>query len=84
MDGHDQWGHYAAKAVRESLLQSLLCRWQEAVALASLIDGEKRLSNCQFDLLRQSYLAAAAAVDEELPGFGALTPTTAAARLCPW
>ena len=66
LDGHDQWGHYAAKAVRESLLQSLLCRWQEAVALASLIDGEKRISDCQFDLLRQSYLDVAAAVDKEL------------------
>ncbi|XP_044405771.1 probable protein phosphatase 2C 48 [Triticum aestivum] len=67
LDGHDQSGHYAAKAVRESLPQSLLCRWQEAVALASLIDGEKRLSNCHFYLLRRSYLAAAAAaVDEEL------------------
>lgn len=65
-DGHGQWGHYVAKAVRESLPQSLLCRWQEAVALTSLIDGEKRLSDCQFDLLKQSYLAAAAAVDEEL------------------
>nr|BAK07762.1 predicted protein [Hordeum vulgare subsp. vulgare] len=65
-DGHGQWGHYVAKAVRESLPQSLLCRWQEAVALTSLIDGEKKLSDCQFDLLKQSYLAAAAAVDEEL------------------
>ncbi|VAH18407.1 unnamed protein product [Triticum turgidum subsp. durum] len=65
-DGHGQWGHYVAKAVRESLPQSLLCHWQEAVALTSLIDGEKRLSDCQFDLLKQSYLAAAAAVDEEL------------------
>uniref|UniRef100_A0A453AUM1 protein-serine/threonine phosphatase n=1 Tax=Aegilops tauschii subsp. strangulata TaxID=200361 RepID=A0A453AUM1_AEGTS len=65
-DGHGQWGHYVAKAVRESLPQSLLCRWQEAVALASLIDGEKRISDCQFDLLRQSYLDVAAAVDKEL------------------
>lgn len=65
-DGHGQWGHYVAKAVRESLPQSLLCRWQEAVALTSLIDGEKKLGDCQFDLWKQSYLAAAAAVDEEL------------------
>uniref|UniRef100_A0ACD5TA46 Uncharacterized protein n=1 Tax=Avena sativa TaxID=4498 RepID=A0ACD5TA46_AVESA len=65
-DGHGQWGHYVAKAVRDSLPPSLLCRWQEAVALASLIDGEKMLRDCQFDLWRQSYLAAAAAVDEEL------------------
>ncbi|KAM3409964.1 hypothetical protein ACQJBY_002303 [Aegilops geniculata] len=65
-DGHGQWGHYVSKAVRDSLPPSLLCRWQEAVALASLIDGEKKLGDCQFDLWKQSYLAAAAAVDEEL------------------
>ncbi|KAF7103815.1 hypothetical protein CFC21_104758 [Triticum aestivum] len=59
-------GPLRPKAVRESLPQSLLCRWQEAVTLASLIDGEKRLIDCQFDLVRKSYLAAAAAVDEEL------------------
>ncbi|KAG8085291.1 hypothetical protein GUJ93_ZPchr0010g10314 [Zizania palustris] len=67
-DGHGQWGHYVAKAVRESLPPALLCRWQEAVALASLIEGEKKLCDCQFDLWRQSYLAACAAVDEELRG----------------
>ncbi|KAL6845010.1 hypothetical protein ACP4OV_025183 [Aristida adscensionis] len=65
-DGHGPWGHYVAKAVRESLPPSLLCHWQEAVALASLIDGEKRLPDCRFDLWRQSYLAACAAVDDEL------------------
>ncbi|EMS64497.1 putative protein phosphatase 2C 48 [Triticum urartu] len=65
-DGHGQWGHYVSKAVRDSLPPSLLRHWQEAVALASLIDGEKKLGDCQFDLWRQSYLAAAAAVDEEL------------------
>ena len=65
-DGHGQWGHYVSKAVRDSLPASLLRRWQEAVALASLIDDEKLLCDCQFDLWRESYLAAAAAVDEEL------------------
>ncbi|KAM0845256.1 hypothetical protein ACQ4PT_056500 [Festuca glaucescens] len=65
-DGHGQWGHYVAKAVRDSLPPSLLCHWQEAVALASLIDGEKMHCDYQFDLWRQSYLATAAAVDEEL------------------
>ena len=65
-DGHGQWGHYVAKAVRDTLPTPLLCRWQEAVALASLIEDEKMLCDCTFDLWRQSYLAAAAAVDEEL------------------
>ncbi|XP_062231196.1 probable protein phosphatase 2C 48 [Phragmites australis] len=65
-DGHGPWGHYVAKAVRESLPPSLLCHWQEALTLASLIDGEKKLSDCRFDLWKQSYLAACAAVDDEL------------------
>uniref|UniRef100_A0A0E0L1H6 protein-serine/threonine phosphatase n=2 Tax=Oryza punctata TaxID=4537 RepID=A0A0E0L1H6_ORYPU len=66
-DGHGQWGHYVAKAVRESLPPALLRRWREAVTLASLIDGgEKRLCECQVDLWRQSYHAACAAVDDEL------------------
>ncbi|CAD6340946.1 unnamed protein product [Miscanthus lutarioriparius] len=65
-DGQGPWGHYVAKAVRDSLPPSLLCHWQEALALASLIDGEKRLGDCQFDLWKQSYMAACAAVDDEL------------------
>ncbi|XP_066358830.1 probable protein phosphatase 2C 48 isoform X3 [Miscanthus floridulus] len=65
-DGHGPWGHYVAKAVRDSLPPSLLCHWQEALALASVIDGEKRLGDCQFDLWKQSYMAACAAVDDEL------------------
>ncbi|KAJ1262512.1 hypothetical protein BS78_09G113500 [Paspalum vaginatum] len=65
-DGHGPWGHYVAKAVRDSLPPSLLCHWQEALTLASLIDGEKKLSDCRFDLWKQSYTAACAAVDEEL------------------
>ncbi|BAF17217.1 probable protein phosphatase 2C 48 isoform 1 [Oryza sativa Japonica Group] len=66
-DGHGQWGHYVAKAVRESLPPALLRRWREAVTLAALIDGgEKRLCECRPDLWRQSYLAACAAVDAEL------------------
>ncbi|CAN6337906.1 unnamed protein product [Urochloa humidicola] len=66
-DGHGPWGHYVAKAVRESLPASLLCHWQEALALASLIDGgEKRLGDRRSDLWEQSYAAACAAVDGEL------------------
>ena len=65
-DGHGPWGHYVAKAVRDALPPSLLCHWQEALTLASLIDGEKKLSDCRFDLSKQSYVAACAAVDDEL------------------
>jgi len=65
-DGHGPWGHYVAKAVRDALPPSLLCHWQEALTLASLIDGEKKLGDCRFDLWKQSYVAACAAVDDEL------------------
>jgi hypothetical protein len=36
--------------------------WQEALVLASLIDDEKKLGDCQFDLWKQSYLAACVAM----------------------
>ncbi|XP_010938349.3 probable protein phosphatase 2C 34 isoform X1 [Elaeis guineensis] len=62
-DGHGPWGHYVAKAVRKSLPPSLLCNWQEALALAALV-GDKKL--CQFDIWKQSYLSTCAAVDQEL------------------
>ncbi|OAY77305.1 probable protein phosphatase 2C 34 [Ananas comosus] len=62
-DGHGPWGHYVAKRVRKSLPPSLLCNWQEALALASLVVDKKL---CHFDLWKQSYLAASATVDGEL------------------
>jgi hypothetical protein len=36
--------------------------WQEALALVSLIDDEKKLDDCQFDLWKQSYMVACAAM----------------------
>jgi hypothetical protein len=36
--------------------------WQEALALASLIDDEKKLGGCQFDLWKQYYVATCVAV----------------------
>jgi hypothetical protein len=36
--------------------------WQEALALASLIDDEKKLGDCQFDLWKQYYVAACVTV----------------------
>jgi hypothetical protein len=36
--------------------------WQEALALASLIDDEKKLGECQFDLWKQYYVAACVVV----------------------
>jgi hypothetical protein len=36
--------------------------WQEALALVSLIDDEKKLDDYQFDLWKQSYMAACAAM----------------------
>ncbi|CAL9069515.1 probable protein phosphatase 2C 34 [Musa acuminata AAA Group] len=62
-DGHGSWGHYVAKAVRKSLPSSLLCNWQEALALASLVADKKP---CHFDVWKQSYIKSFAAVDKEL------------------
>jgi hypothetical protein len=39
---------------------------QEALTLVSLIDDEKKLSDCQFDLWKQSYVVACAAVYDKL------------------
>jgi hypothetical protein len=36
--------------------------YHKALALTSLIDDEKKLDDCQFDLWKQSYVAAYAAV----------------------
>jgi hypothetical protein len=36
--------------------------WQEALALASLIDDEKKLGECQFDVWKQYYVAACVTV----------------------
>jgi hypothetical protein len=37
-------------------------QWQEALALASLIDDEKKLDDCQFDLWKQYYVTTCVAV----------------------
>lgn len=59
-DGHGPWGHYVAKLVRKALPSSLLCNWQEALALVT----DKK--PCHFDVWKQSYLRSCAAVDREL------------------
>jgi hypothetical protein len=40
--------------------------WQEAIALASLIDDEKKLGDFQFDLSKQYYVATCVAVFSKL------------------
>jgi NADH:ubiquinone oxidoreductase subunit B-like Fe-S oxidoreductase len=40
--------------------------WQEALALASLIDDEKKFGDCQFDLWKQYYVVACVAVFSKL------------------
>ncbi|XP_072983260.1 probable protein phosphatase 2C 34 [Typha latifolia] len=62
-DGHGPWGHYVAKMVRETLPPSLLCNWQETLALASAVADEKF---CPFDIWKQSYVITCATVDKEL------------------
>ncbi|XP_043697177.1 probable protein phosphatase 2C 34 [Telopea speciosissima] len=68
-DGHGPWGHYVAKKVRESMPSSLLCNWQEIVALTSLdpecdMESDKKLN--RFDIWKESYLKTCASIDQEL------------------
>ncbi|KAK3016349.1 hypothetical protein RJ639_005733 [Escallonia herrerae] len=68
-DGHGPWGHLVAKRVGKLLPSSLLCNWQESIALTSLeldvgSELERRLH--QFDIWKQSYLKTCSAVDQEL------------------
>ncbi|OIT24710.1 PREDICTED: probable protein phosphatase 2C 34 isoform X1 [Nicotiana attenuata] len=68
-DGHGPWGHFVAKKVRESIVSSLLCNWQESLAEASVdpdldLDSDKKLQ--RFNIWKDSYLKACAAVDQEL------------------
>ena len=68
-DGHGPWGHFVAKCVRESLPSSLLCSWQESLALSSCgqefgLASDKKLR--QSDVWKQSFSRSCAAVDEEL------------------
>ncbi|KAK3027722.1 hypothetical protein RJ639_042462 [Escallonia herrerae] len=68
-DGHGPWGHLVAKRVRKLMPSSLLCNWQESIALTSLeldvgSELERRLH--QFDIWKQSYLKTCSAVDQEL------------------
>ncbi|WOL00306.1 putative protein phosphatase 2C 73 [Canna indica] len=64
-DGHGPWGYFVAKTVQRLLPSSLLCNWQQALALASKVD-EDDAKICHFDLWNQSYLASCAAVDRQL------------------
>lgn len=61
-DGHGPWGHLISKRVRDSMPSSLLCNWQETLAL-SLESGENLH---QFSTWRQSYLKTCSSIDQEL------------------
>ncbi|KAJ4968219.1 hypothetical protein NE237_014920 [Protea cynaroides] len=68
-DGHGPWGHFVAKRVRESMLSSLLCNWQEIIALTSLdpdFDMESCKKHHRFDIWKESYIKTCAAIDQEL------------------
>ncbi|XP_010259459.1 PREDICTED: probable protein phosphatase 2C 73 [Nelumbo nucifera] len=68
-DGHGPWGRFVAKTVRESMPLSLLCNWQETLALASLepeFDFESDKELYHFNVWKQSYLKTCAAIDQEL------------------
>lgn len=83
-DGHGPWGHVVAKRVRESAPSSLLCNWQETLALTSLdinFDMELDRNLRLFEIWKQSYLKTYSAIDKELknhPGIDSfLSGTTA-------
>jgi len=83
-DGHGPWGHLVSKRVRESMPASVLCNWQETLALLSLdldFDIERDTNLCCFDVWKQSFLKTYAAIDQELkhhPGIDSfLSGTTA-------
>ncbi|THG03549.1 hypothetical protein TEA_012207 [Camellia sinensis var. sinensis] len=68
-DGHGPWGHLVAKRVRKLTPSSLLCNWQETLALNSLnlnssTEPEKSLN--RFNTWKQSYLKTCSAIDQDL------------------
>lgn len=68
-DGHGPWGHFVAKSVRQSMPSSLLCNWQETLALTSLdsdFDLESDKEASRFDVWKQSYLRTCTIIDKEL------------------
>lgn len=68
-DGHGPWGHFVSKRVRESLPASLLCNWQETLALSSLdldFEMERDRNLHWFDTWKESFLKTYAAIDQEL------------------
>ncbi|KDP27848.1 hypothetical protein JCGZ_18928 [Jatropha curcas] len=81
-DGHGPWGHVVSKRVRESVPSSLLCNWQETLALTSIDkDFEMELDRDlhQFDVWKQAYLKTYAVIDQELkqnPGIDAFCSGT--------
>ncbi|KAF5944691.1 hypothetical protein HYC85_018768 [Camellia sinensis] len=75
-DGHGPWGHLVAKRVRKLMPSSLLCNWQETLALNSLnlnssTEPDKSLN--RFNIWKQSYLKTCSAIDQDLDGTTALT-----------
>ncbi|GAB4843066.1 hypothetical protein Ancab_013045 [Ancistrocladus abbreviatus] len=68
-DGHGPWGHFVAKRVSKLLPSSLLCHWQETVALCSLelnsqMGFDRDAQEC--NIWKQSYVKTCDTVDKEL------------------
>ncbi|KAI8012434.1 putative protein phosphatase 2C 34 [Camellia lanceoleosa] len=82
--GHGPWGHLVAKRVRKLMPSSLLCNWQETLALNSLnlnssTEPDKSLN--RFNIWKQSYLKTCSAIDQDLeqhPGIDSFHSGTAA------
>lgn len=69
-DGHGPWGHMVAKRVRKLMPSSLLCNWQEILALNPLdLDSEKEPNTRSlgpFDVWKQANLKTFSAIDQDL------------------
>ncbi|KAL6990018.1 protein-serine,threonine phosphatase [Sarracenia purpurea var. burkii] len=69
-DGHGPWGHLVAKRVRKLMPSSLLCYWQENLALNSpdmnSDTGLEEEGLHQFDIWKQSYLKTFSVIDQDL------------------
>ncbi|ERN16831.1 hypothetical protein AMTRI_Chr02g264220 [Amborella trichopoda] len=79
-DGHGPWGHYISRKVRDWMPPTLLCQWQEILALNHLTSNVKKPCktvgndvkfggmDCieAFDIWKQSFLRTSALIDEEL------------------
>lgn len=66
-DGHGSWGHMVSRRVKKIMPASLLCYWQEAVALNSINSkNEKNDIFSRFEIWKQVFLKTCSFMDHDL------------------